>query len=279
MRGALVSIFIQLVWVVSLAAVCCGPALADEHPSRASHVIAAHAREAPTDLTIQPASDDTVGTRTLPQISLLVPGQKDHGRKSAVISPEPFGLEVFDEAPGELLAKWAELQSRILSEQETFAACRSGDGNCPAAARRFLDIVEAARQRQGLARLGEINRAVNLSIKPVSDWTQYGVEDFWSAPLATLSAGAGDCEDYAILKYVALREAGIVPDNLRLVIVRDIKRKRDHAVVAVRLDEQWLLLDNRMLTMLNAMEARYYYPLFVLDHQGVREFVTATFAR
>src|SRR6516164_5646079 len=30
-----------------------------------------------------------------------------------------------------------------------------------------------------------------------------GVDDFWSTPLATLEKGAGDYEDYAILKYLA----------------------------------------------------------------------------
>ena len=80
----------------------------------------------------------------------------------------------------------------------------------------MLQLVELGRQRAGRARLGEINRAVNLSIKATSDWSQYGVDDFWSAPLATIEKGAGDCEDYAILKYLALREAGVSPDDLRL---------------------------------------------------------------
>ena len=98
---------------------------------------------------------------------------------------------------------------------------------------RFLSIVELGRMREGRARLGEINRAVNLSIKPVSDLAQYGIADYWSAPLATLGVGAGDCEDYAVVKYAALRELGIDPDDLRLVVVSDIKRKTLHAVVAV----------------------------------------------
>lgn len=133
--------------------------------------------------------------------------------------------------------------------------------------------------REGRARLGEINRAVNLSIKPVSDLAQYGIADYWSAPLATLGVGAGDCEDYAVVKYAALRELGIDPDDLRLVVVSDIKRKTLHAVVAVHFDEEWLILDNRMLIMVNAVEARHYYPLFVLDHRGVREAGTTAFRR
>ena len=38
---------------------------------------------------------------------------------------------------------------------------------------------------------------------------QWGVPDRWSPPLETLATGRGDCEDYAIAKYVALTAAGI----------------------------------------------------------------------
>jgi predicted transglutaminase-like cysteine proteinase len=208
----------------------------------------------------------------LPSLGRVRPSRESLGEERATLSGN-MGL-----TRAELSAKWLELQSRIAVEQETLAACRLEDDSCPAAARRFLSIVELGRQHQGRARLGEINRAINLSIKPVSDLAQYGVSDFWSAPLATLSIAAGDCEDYAILKYVALREIGIEPDDLQLVIVHDIKRDTAHAVVAVRLDEEWLILDNRTLVLVNTQESQYY-PLFMLDHRGVRESSTAAFSR
>ncbi|HZL38752.1 MAG TPA: transglutaminase-like cysteine peptidase [Pseudolabrys sp.] len=168
----------------------------------------------------------------------------------------------------ETSAKWTELQGRIRAEKETLAACRSG-GACPTVARRFLAIVDHARPRQGRARLGEINRAINLSIRPMSDWDQYGVEDFWSSPLATLSHGAGDCKDYAIAKYVALQEAGVAADDLRLEIVRDVEHRVTHAVVAARYDNTWWILDNRTLIMVTADDDRNYEPLFALNEGGV----------
>jgi predicted transglutaminase-like cysteine proteinase len=195
---------------------------------------------------------------------------------------EPFGRRTPVAMPTELSeasAKWTDLRSRILAEQNTIDGCRAGDDACPVAARRFLSIVELGRRSQGRARLGVINRAVNLSIKPASDWSQYGVEDFWSSPLATLGTGAGDCEDYAIVKYVALLEIGIAPDDLRLVMVRDLKHQTNHAVVAIRSDEQWLILDNRTLTIANAEELLHYQPLLVLDQQGVRTPATAFVGR
>src|ERR671935_1137679 len=169
-------------------------------------------------------------------------------------------------------AKWREVLARINSEEETLTACRANLDACSPAARRLLQLVELGRQRAGRARLGEINRAVNLSIRATSDWTQYGVDDFWSAPLATIEKGAGDCEDYAILKYLALREAGISSDDLRLLIVNYPRRRTIHAILAVRLDGEWLLLDNLTMVMVNSLEATQYQPLIALDYHAITTF-------
>ena len=172
-------------------------------------------------------------------------------------------------------AKWRAVLARIDSEEETLAACRANLNACSPAARRLLQLVELGRQRAGRARLGEINRAVNLSIRAASDWSQYGVEDFWSAPLATIEKGAGDCEDYAILKYLALREAGISPDDLRLLIVSYPRRRTIHALLAVHLDQEWLLLDNLTMVMVNSLEATQYRPLIALDYHAITTFAGA----
>ena len=171
-----------------------------------------------------------------------------------------------------IAAKWRDVLARIDSEEETLAACRASLDACSPAARRLLQLVELGRQRAGRARLGEINRAVNLSIKATSDWSQYGVDDFWSAPLATIEKGAGDCEDYAILKYLALREAGVSPNDLRLLIVSYPRRRTIHAVLAVHLDEEWLLLDNLTMVMVNSLEATQYRPLIALDYHAITTF-------
>ena len=238
----------KLASILLLAVVCCRASRADEYSYIPPEVVESRASATVEDQTAR-----------------LTPAQKDHDEQHAIKSSEPL----FEALTSEISAKWADLQSRIQSEQETLAACRAGATNCPAAARRFLQIVELGRQRKGRARLAEINRAVNFSIRPVSDSAQYGVADFWSAPLVTLGAGAGDCEDYAVLKYVALREAGIAPDDLRLLSVYYPRRRTNHVVVAVHLGEEWLILDNLTLIMINSSDARHYRPLFVLDHRGV----------
>ena len=92
--------------------------------------------------------------------------------------------------------------------------------------RNFLAIVAEGYAHAGRARIGVINRAINLAIRPTSDLAQWGVPDRWSAPLVTLTTGHGDCEDYAIAKYVALMAAGVAEDSVRLVIVRNLARRR-----------------------------------------------------
>jgi predicted transglutaminase-like cysteine proteinase len=101
---------------------------------------------------------------------------------------------------------------------------------------------------------------------------QHGVADLWSAPLASFASGRGDCEDYAIAKYVALRESGVAAEDLRIVLVRDLVVREDHAVLAVRQDERWMILANRSMAPIADSDARSFMPLFALDHDGVKLF-------
>jgi predicted transglutaminase-like cysteine proteinase len=184
---------------------------------------------------------------------------------------EPFGRPTRRVTAGGLWAKWHGVEVAIRAERAVLARCRAGE-TCPPAATRFLAIVTAGRAHVGRARLGQINRAVNLAIRPMSDVAQHGVVDRWSSPLATLAAGLGDCEDYAIAKYLALQEAGVAPSDLRLVIVREEPSNIDHAVVAARLDGRWIVLDNRHLVLVADSDLRRVVPLFTLDGDGVKQF-------
>jgi predicted transglutaminase-like cysteine proteinase len=191
---------------------------------------------------------------------------------------EPFGLNAVPVTTGGVLSKWSGVVAEIRAESDILAHCRDGAQACPPAARKFLAVIADGRAHNGRARVGVINRAINLAIQPMSDIAQWGVTDRWSAPLATLTTGRGDCEDYAIAKYVALREAGVAEDDVRLVIVRDLAVDQDHAVVAARLGEQWIVLDNRRFTLIEDTNMPRVVPLFVFDHDGVKQFTSTTVA-
>jgi predicted transglutaminase-like cysteine proteinase len=189
-----------------------------------------------------------------------------------LMSAEPFGLNVEPVATGDVLRKWSGVEADIGAESKVLASCRENSAECPPEAQKFLAIVEEGESRSGRARIGVINRAVNLAIRPMSDLAQWGEEDRWTAPLATLTTGRGDCEDYAIAKYAALREAGVAAADVKLVVVRDFAAGEDHAVVAARLDGGWIMLDNRRMAIVDDEKMRGVVPLLVLDSDGVKKF-------
>ena len=208
------------------------------------------------------ASDLAAGT-------LISPGAMELMRKSA----EPFGLSASRISGGGLWEKWLGVERKLDDERVQLALCDGDRANCVSpAALRFLAIVDSARTREGRARLGEINRAINLAIKPMSDMAQHGQIDVWSSPLDTFGTGAGDCEDYAIAKFVALRMAGVSPDDVRIVVIHDTVRGEDHAVAMARLEDRWLALDNRRMAMVEDADMRNSRPLFVIDDRGVMRY-------
>jgi predicted transglutaminase-like cysteine proteinase len=209
-----------------------------------------------------PAADLKAGT-------LISPGALNAIRKSA----EPFGLFSTRLPGGGLLENWNGVERKLQDEMVQLALCDGDRERCVSpAALQFLAIVDGARAREGRARFGEINRAINLAIRPMSDLAQYGQADVWSSPLVTFTAGMGDCEDYAIAKFAALRMAGVLPEHIRIVVLRDLLHGEDHAAVMARLDGHWLMLDNRRMAMIEDIDVRNHRPLFLIDDNGVMRF-------
>jgi predicted transglutaminase-like cysteine proteinase len=198
------------------------------------------------------------------QLASLEPVALPIEKPAVPIKPTgPFGLA--SAGNGSFSARWRILQPSIRVERQILAVCRSNPNACPAAAAKFGAIVDSARARSGLARVGEVNRAVNLAIRPVDDLVQYGAPDIWASPLMTFGSGAGDCEDYAIAKYVALLEAGMASDDLRLVVVDNRAAHESHMVAAARIEGRWLILDNRTMRLVSDNESADYTPLAMLD--------------
>jgi predicted transglutaminase-like cysteine proteinase len=193
-------------------------------------------------------------------------------KEAPPVGKEPFGLFTFRAPEGMLWQKWRGVEADMAREQTVLDRCREDAGNCPSYAAQFLRLIDTVKSKSGRARLEEANRAVNAAIRYVSDYAQFGEADRWSAPLATFATAKGDCEDYAIAKYVALREAGFPEGELRLVLVRDRAVRQDHAVLAARFEDRWLILDNRRSDLLADSDVSSFTPLFAINHRGVQLF-------
>jgi predicted transglutaminase-like cysteine proteinase len=182
---------------------------------------------------------------------------------------DPFGnhtIELNKETP--LAEIWEFLGEQLLLDKQRAQSCVE-DSNAPLclSVSTLRKIVEEARQNQGKALLGHLNRSINLMIKPSpSDWT---------GPLEAITMRNGDCKSYSIAKYAAARVAGIPPDHIRLVIVHNRRHNEDHMVAAVYQDEEWIILDNLTNLLLRDSEKREYEPLAILDYRGVRRYLSA----
>lgn len=185
---------------------------------------------------------------------------------------EPFGMHAFRAPEGALWVKWRALEKEWLQDEARLRACRSEPASCPGDAAQFLTLAVQIRTFEVQSRLEKANRLVNAAIQYASDVSLHGQLDRWSSPLATLKLGKGDCEDYAILKYKLLLEAGVRASDMRIVLVRDTTVRIDHAVLAARVEGRWYVLDNRKSGFYAEGDLPHYLPLFALDHDGVKLF-------
>jgi len=93
------------------------------------------------------------------------------------------------------------------------------------------------------------------------DSRQFGVADRWSSASETLARGRGDCEDYAIAKLALLRRAGFAERDLYFVVLKDLARRADHAVLVVRSGGRFLVLDNGTDQLTDSAAIRDYRPI------------------
>ena len=117
-------------------------------------------------------------------------------------------------------------------------------------------------------RLERANSWVNHALLFASDAQVYGEADHWAGAHEALARGRGDCEDYAITKLQLLRAAGVPASSLYLVVVRDAVRRSDHAVLAVRANDRFLVLDNGVDRVLEAATVRDYQPVMTFSATG-----------
>ena len=116
-----------------------------------------------------------------------------------------------------------------------------------------------------LDRIDAVNRYVNRLVRFTNDSTQYGIADRWMSGGDTLRQGKGDCEDYAIAKLQMLRQAGFKSNDLYLVVLRDLTRGADHAVLVVRAEGRLLVLDNGTNRIVDSTTIADYRPILTFS--------------
>ena len=212
-------------------------------PSALEAIIAAQRGEPVRARTPQPMSY----SRALVSRQPFAAARSDEGATSG--RPDLFGTIALPVRRTSLDARWN----------------RSGQSGVSGAAARYAEALSGRERRE---RLDAVNRYVNARVRFVDDQVQFGKADVWSPAPATLKRGTGDCEDYAIAQMAMLRRAGFAERDLYLVIVRDLVRRSDHAVLAARADGRMYVLDNGTDALLESGAIADYRPIMTFAANG-----------
>jgi predicted transglutaminase-like cysteine proteinase len=184
---------------------------------------------------------------------------------AAAGSPALFGTgEVFS-PDNSAFFKWRGMLARFAAEQQGAAqSCAADTQSCPPAQWRALVAGLAGHDPRTM--LERVNAAIN-GFPYVPSQRNWGESNHWETPFEFLRK-SGQCQDYAIAKYLLLRAAGMPAEDLRVVVVRDVRRGLDHAVTVAYVGGEALMLDNQLRDVVPTASVRNYQPYYSINEQG-----------
>lgn len=157
------------------------------------------------------------------------------------------------------LQQWQRVISAMRVAGPAFNNCARNAGACTSPMlKRWREIVTAAKAQPYENRLKSINTSFNRWPYKL-DIEVYGVREYWATPKEFI-INSGDCEDYSIAKYYALRNVGFSNDELRIVVLQDTIRGFGHAVMAAYVGDDILILDNTTQLVLPHSKFGHYDP-------------------
>ena len=170
-------------------------------------------------------------------------------------------------APSYIFPAWFNVIERGIREQELVAQCVQEKSACPSHLRGLRVVISRGEKLSRKKQIQLTNRWVNQHQRYRSDRPRTSffstnpkhIRQEWATLIDFLQRG-GDCEDYATSKYLLLRQFGIPPDDMRIVIVLDRRKREHHALIAVRQGKSitFLDIDNRVYKKLPSIYRSIY---------------------
>lgn len=136
---------------------------------------------------------------------------------------------------------------------------------------QWHELLQEGQTESDWVRVNKVNKFFNDSIAYQSDIAHWKQTDYWATPIETLGTGAGDCEDYAIAKYVSLRAMGVPDSKLRIMYVRALSVNEPHMVLIYMESEDKvpLVLDNLIKKVQPATRRPDLKPIYGFNAEGL----------
>lgn len=163
--------------------------------------------------------------------------------------------------------KWTGMLDRYFDQKQLQAhPCGSHNFN-PCTLSDWKRKLETLRGKPLMDQLREINGHLN-TVRYVLDPVNWRVDDYWTTPNEFFAVD-GDCEDYAIAKFMSLRALGVPNDAMRIMVVQDMNLGGIiHSVLAVRVDDTTYILDNQIPQLVRASSIYHYRPIYSINETG-----------
>lgn len=144
----------------------------------------------------------------------------------------------------------------------------SDDDDCHGSS-AMCDLNQYLKSIASLSRKEQVDKVNRYHNKKryIQDITNWGVRDYWETLLEFLKRD-GDCEDYAIAKYMSLKHLGFDADDMRIVVLKDENLNLMHSVLAVYLDDKIYILDNQIKSVLEDKRIYHYTPIYSINEHA-----------
>ncbi len=138
----------------------------------------------------------------------------------------------------------------------------------------WRSMMDEARTQPLERQLQLVNTFFNRRISYALDPSIWGQPDYWATPLEFMGRATGDCEDFAIAKYVTLLLLGVPNEQMRLIYVRARTAgalSEAHMVLGFyeTPEAEPLILDNLITSVRPASSRPDLTPLFSFNSQGL----------
>lgn len=177
------------------------------------------------------------------------------------------------------LPQWTHILAQYEKNKDTYAACRETPGECPSdRVAVWQQFIGAVKDQPAARQIAYVNHWVNRMPYRQDDLV-YGDNDHW-ASVEEFLAYAGDCEDFAIMKYLTLRELGFPAKRMHITMVYDVFSGTDHAFLVAQSDGGVeYVMDNRETGTDPALFAARYKPHFAFNEKSIRTYNSPLMAR
>ena len=162
------------------------------------------------------------------------------------------------------LPQWTRVLDAVAKDRKAFDDCTADASLCTSPIlKHWRNIITTATALPRGERIKAVNDFFNRWPYKL-DREVYGVSEYWATPTEFMTR-SGDCEDFAIAKYFALRKLGFKKEELRVVILMDTIRGIGHAVLAFYTKDEILVLDSLSNLILPHSRYKHYVPQYSMN--------------